>query len=221
MTVAFSFTQHVSAAGDELARIVDVLRGAKDWLERVELGQFLDGALEGRARWRELFDARDSIDHIGFILPGWAKSLVSRAATTGGFPLNHKAFPSALFARELGRLLGRRRLETQIFKAHGRTASNAVVAFEAFIPSGEAEAVDTWVARGACNHVALLIDDAERFWRIRDAFLGAKIAMSGFMYDRAVYLPGEDSTIMYFDLDQSEFPLRLELRVAGEQIDGD
>ena len=214
----FSFTDRVGVATNS-GRLVDVLRGAMDWIEAADLGRLLDSLVGDHAACRELFDGNDRIDHVGFLLPGWAKAVLSSAATAAGFPLAHRAFPSSLVARELGRITNQRRLATNIFKAYGRTQVGAMVAFEAFIPDVADAQVETWIRRGVCNHVAIAIGAPERFRRLRSTFAAAGVSMSAFMYDRAVYLPNEDATIMYFDLDRSEHPFRLELRAEGDLAD--
>lgn len=210
------FTTGVCAAADRAAALTEALRGAKAWLEAVDLGALLDELLAGHAECRATFTADDRIDHVGFLLPLWTKESLSPAASAAGFPLAHRAFPSSLITRELGRMTGQRRLPTQIFKAHGRTAAGDQVAFEAFLPAIDDARVEDWIRIGACNHIALRIATPERFQRIRDAFASAGFPMARFMYERPVYLPGEDATIQYFDLDNGEHPFRLEVRAAGD-----
>lgn len=209
---AFRFGWDAGKAPEE--RLVALLGDVRSWLEAARIEQLLD-ALTGDPSLRALFDETDRIDHIGFLLPNWAKPIVSTAATDAGFPLGHRAFPSALLARELGRITGRRRLETQIFKAHGRSARGDI-AFEAFIPRTDDAQVETWIRGGVCNHVAIAMSAPERFAQVASRLVGAGIRMSSFMYGNAVYLPDEDATITYFDLDDSEHPFRLEVRAHGE-----
>jgi len=192
-----------------------MLQGVKMWLEAAHTDQVLDALLAGRPYPRALFDATDRVDHIGFLLPNWAKPMISEAATEAGFPLGHRAFPSSLVARELGRISGRRRLETQIFKAYGRTATGEV-AFEAFIPATDDAQVEAWIRGGVCNHVAIVMSAAERFKLLFGALASSGVSMSGFMYGNAVYLVDEDATIMYFDVDDREHPFRLEVRTQGD-----
>jgi hypothetical protein len=211
----FAFMDRIGPA-TEPARLVDVLRGAMEWIEAAALAPLLDSLLGQHTSHRALFDDTDRIDHIGFLLPGWAKAPLSPGAAAAGFPLAHRAFPSSLVARELGRITSQRRLATQIFKAYGRTQLGALVAFEAFIPAAADDRVEAWIRLGVCNHVAVVIESPERYRQIRSTFASVGIPMSGFMYDQAVYLPGEDATMMYFDLDRSEHPFRIELRTPGD-----
>ncbi|HVK84826.1 MAG TPA: GH3 auxin-responsive promoter family protein [Kofleriaceae bacterium] len=211
-----AFTTRLCGAEDRVAALEDTLRGAKAWLELASIEALLDDLLAGHPACRAAFTADDRIDHVGFLLPLWSKELLSPAASAAGFPLAHRAFPSSLITRELGRMIGQRRLPTQIFKAHGRTTGGDQIAFEAFLPDTDDARVEEWIRLGACNHIALRIATPDRFPHIRDAFAAAGFAMARFMYERPVYLPGEDATIQYFDLDNGEHPFRLEVRAAGE-----
>jgi hypothetical protein len=215
----FSFTEALASEGSPEVRLSELLRGAKAWVEATNLELLLDALLVDRPSCRDLFDRNDKIDHIGFLLPMWAKALVSHSANAAGFALGHRAFPSALVARELGRLTNRRRLETQIFKAHCRSLTGSSFAFEAFIPATDDAQVEAWIRSGVGNHVAVAISDPARFREIRGALLASGLPMSGFMYNRAVYLHGEDATILYFDLDRSEHPFRLEIRAQGDHVE--
>lgn len=207
---------NIGHTGDREARLVASLRGALEWLEDTSIDPLFDALLGEHPRCRALFGHADHLDHIGFLLPPWAKPMVGRAATAAGFPSGHRAFPSALVARELGRVVGKRRVETQIFKAHGRGQRHELVAFEAFIPNAPDTDVEDWIRQGIVQHVAVDIAEPARFDLIRDTFRTDGIPMAQFMFDRAVYLPGEDATIMYFDLDHGMHPFRLEVRVRGE-----
>jgi hypothetical protein len=213
----FSYVAWLDGDGSPHARLVALLRNVRGWLEDANLSRLLDTLFADRPRVRALFGADDRLDHAGFLLPPWAKPLVSRAASEAGFPLGHRAFPSSLVARELGRIMGRRRLETHIFKAHGRGA-NRPVTFEAFIPATTDEIVEGWIRRGVCNHVAVAVAEPSRFVKIYDSFNELGVRMSSFMYNRAVVLPDEDATIMYFDLDTGEHPFRIEIRGEGEIV---
>lgn len=210
----FRFAACLESGAERGDRLVAMLRAVKTWLEATQIAQLLDHIL-GQTAMRALFEPADRIDHVGFLLPNWSKPLISGAAADAGFPLGHRAFPSSLVARELGRICGRRRLETQIFKAHGRTG-HGEVAFEAFIPATDDGQVEAWIRSGVCNHVAIAMSAPERFVKVGAGMANAGVRMSGFMYGNAAYLADEDATIMYFDLDDSEHPFRLEVRAHGE-----
>jgi hypothetical protein len=190
-----------------------MLRAARTWFATTTLEELLDREFANKPGCRVLFDSSVRIDHIGFLVPRWAKDILSQAATEAGFPLGHRAFPSALIARELGRLSGKRRLATQIFKAYAH--GDAAPAFEAFIPAADDATVGRWIADGVIDHVAVVVPP-ERFQEIRSTLVGAGFAIAGFMYGRAVYLPGEDATMTYFDLGGGEHPYRLEVRTRGD-----
>ncbi|HEY4181370.1 MAG TPA: hypothetical protein VGM90_31205 [Kofleriaceae bacterium] len=208
----------IDGAGERESRLVALLKGARAWLDGTDDERLFDAMLGEHPGARALIAEGDRLDHIGFLLPPWAKEMVGQAATAAGFPLGQRAFPSALVARDLGRVVGRRRVETQIFKAHGRGRDESLVAFEAFLPNAADADVEDWIRRGVVQHVALEIADPTRFITIHDTFAVAGIPMAQFMYGNAVYLPGEDATIAYFDLDAAEHPFRLEVRVKGEHV---
>jgi hypothetical protein len=213
----FGFPTWLDGDGEPYARLVTMLRHVRVWIEATNLPRLLDVLFTDNLRARALFGADDRLDHAGFLLPPWAKPLVSRAASEAGFPLGHRAFPSALVARELGRIVGRRRLETHIFKAYGRGV-NGKITFEAFIPATQDDVVEGWIRGGVCNHVAIAVAEPSRFVKIHDIFGELGVPMSGFMYNRAVCLPDEDATIMYFDLDTAKHPFRIEIRGEGEIV---
>jgi hypothetical protein len=212
----FTFTRLVCDAPDRPAALAALLRGAKAWLEVTDLGALLDDLFADHPACRAQFTSDDRIDHAGFLLPRWTKELLGKTAAASGFPLAHKAFPSSLVTRELGRLVGQRRLPTMIFKASGRTAHGELTSVEAFIPDTDDARVEAWLRVNTCSHVAIRVADPARFAAIRDAVVAAGFPMSSFTYERSIYLPGEDATIQYFDLDGGEQPFRLEVRATGD-----
>ncbi|HEY4058505.1 MAG TPA: hypothetical protein VGM39_17955 [Kofleriaceae bacterium] len=218
---SFGFMDRLDDAGERETRLVALLKGARTWLEETNPDRLYDSMLGAQSRSRSFLAEGDRLDHIGFLLPPWAKEIVGKAATAAGFALGQRAFPSALVARDLGRVVGKRRVETQIFKAHGRGRDESLIAFEAFLPSAADADVEDWIRRGVVQHVALEMTDPARFCAIRASFVAEGIPMAQFMYGNAVYLPGEDATIAYFDLDGGEHPFRLEVRVRGEHTGED
>jgi len=217
----FGFRGALLADGDRATQLTRALADGKTSFEARPLPVLLDELLAGRPRARAALDDALHLDHFGVLLAPSHRALVSAAASAAGFPLAHAAFPSALFTRELGRLSGKRRVPTTIFKAHGRTALSNALAIEVFFPDVADAQADEWIARGVGNHVAITMPDAASFEAATSALREDGLAISPFMYGRPLYLSTEEVTIVYFDLEASETPLRLELRVAGDAVGED
>ena len=215
----FDFRKPLFEAGDLSSRLIRCFTDAKAYLEHRPLPSILDQVLDGHARARAALDEAAALDHFGMLLPASCKALMSSAATAAGFPLAHAAFPSALFTRELGRLLGQRRLPTSIFKAYGRTARGTALATELFFPQVDEAQAQDWMRRGVGRHLA--IETASRSAdaireRCMAAFAGRWAAGLLVHVRSSLFLPTEEVSIVYFDLEDAECPLRLELRVAAD-----
>lgn len=220
MTRPFAFGRALASGSMGHDCLVDFLRSVHAWFDATPLERLLDEVFQQHPTCRSLFGDGAYIDHVGFLVPRWTRDLISHAATEAGFALGHRAFPSALIARELGRLSGQRRLPTQIFKAYASPASRCTPAFEAFIPAADDHVVEAWMRDGAIEHVAVVVEP-EYFNEIRATAVDAGFPIAGFMYGRATYLPGEDATMTYYDLGGGEHPYRLEVRSRGDLEDRD
>jgi len=221
VTDLFAFRAPLLSGRDPAAELTRALADGKAAFETRPLPRLLDEMLADHRRARAALEDALHLDHFGVLLAPSHRSLVSAAASAAGFPLAHAAFPSALFTRELGRLCGKRRVPTTIFKAHGRTASSNAIAVEIFFPDVDDAQASEWIARGVGNHVAVVLPDAASFTAAERALREDGLAVSGFMFDRPLYLVTEEVTIVYFDLEQGDAPLRLELRVAGDAVGED
>jgi hypothetical protein len=216
----FAFRRALFEPGDRAERLTRTIAGGKAAFAARPLPSLLDQLLSGRPRARAALREALRLDHFGMLLSPADRPLLSTAAAAAGFPMAHAAFPSALFTRELGRLLEQRRVPTTIFKAHGRTASGNALAIEVFLPQIDDAQAEAWMARGVGNHVALVLPDAAAFTAATQALRDDGLRISWFMFDQPLYISTEEVTLVYFDLEESDAPLRLELRVAGDVTAG-
>lgn len=216
----FAFRRPLLEPGDRGPLLTSVIAGGKLAFETLPLPSLLDQLLAGRPGARAALDAALRLDHFGMLLAPGDRVQLAAAAAAAGFPLAHAAFPSALFTRELGRLADKPHVPTIIFKAHGRTALGGSLAIEIFVPEIDVAQAEVWISRGVGNHVAISLADRAAFAAAERALRDEGLRVSWFMADRPLFIPAEGVTLVYFDLEEGDTPLRLELRVAGDVTEG-
>ncbi len=162
---------------------------------------------------RELCADLDALDHVGFLVPARSDpAMLAATAAEAGFRSDHTVFPSAVFARELGALAGRDRVETSIFKAYGRTngkrAPGEKIGVEVFVPDERPEIVSGWLARGVGTHVALRARSYDSVFRIQRLLERRGCRLPEFMNGRPMENRAEGVLIFYVDFAAASGHLR-------------
>lgn len=192
-------------------RLTTYLTTARRMLDGVSLATLFEAAFPRREDIDYLCSVAVPSLHIGFLTPpGPTKLALPKAATAAGFSMNHRSFPSTIMSRELGALLGERRVSTTIFKAYAARRSGMLLSFEAFIPDADEAIVTDWIERGVGCHLGVALRSIDAVLRAIEICRGAGFELPRFMGDRPVTNSAEDVTAFYADGDSVVGPLRLE-----------
>jgi hypothetical protein len=202
--------------GDLRDRLRLCFLDAKRLFDTTATTELLDLLLGHKRACRSLLGSAARLHHVGFVVPPGVEEIISSVAAEAGFTLGHTAVSSTLLARELGRLAGKPRVPTTVFKQYGTTLASQRVAVEAFITNEDERLVRTWIEKGVGSHVAIELNDASIFAEVRRLFPAEGLAMPPFMNDGPRFSSNEGVTFMYFDPGLRTAPLRLEVLGRGD-----
>lgn len=197
-------------------RLGRCLLDAKRFLDTTATAELLDLLLGNKQACRSLLGSAARLHHIGFVVPPGAEEIIGSLAADAGFTLGHTSVSSILIASELGRLAGKPRVSTTVFKQYGTTVSGQRVAVEAFLTNEDERLVRTWIEKGVGSHIAVELNDSSIFAEVGRLFPAEGLAMPPFMHDGPRFSRNEGVTFMYFDLGLRFEPLRLEIMGRGD-----
>jgi hypothetical protein len=140
------------------------------------------------------------VHHVGFLLPRQAEPHLERLARQAGFRGEHRAYPSALVARELGTLAGKELVPTTIHHFDGRSQSGSEISVEVFVPDAPEEQVRSWIGQGVAAHLALRARSRAAIFAIFELLGAAGNQLASFMKGRPMENPSEGSISLYYDL---------------------
>lgn len=160
---------------------------------------------------KEIVEEIEGVEHMAFILlPHMKVQHLDWLLTLSGFPENHKTFPSHVLAKELGTLVGKNEVSTQIVKAWGKNLKQQPIGVELFIPEEHPETTQKWIRSGVGAHVAFRVKQEASIDRLQQIFEKKGFSIPGFMHGKPMKNPQEGSTTLYFDINVYSHPFRLE-----------
>ncbi|HTM19113.1 MAG TPA: hypothetical protein VL172_01345, partial [Kofleriaceae bacterium] len=141
--------------------------------------------------------AAQELGHVGFLLPSDTDlGAVDAAAGAVGLDIR-SVFPSAIVARELGALLGRDQVRTDIVQLWGGGRRYPTV--EMFVPQGEPAAAARWIRQGVGTHVAFRVGSREALLALHQSLASHAELMPAFMQRRPMENRASGATVLYYD----------------------
>lgn len=217
----FDFICPKSCAENSAAcQLQDTLLHIRDFLERTHV-EALKALLPqfSAAFINEIAEEIEGVEHMAFILsPHMKRQHLDWLLTLSGFPENHKTFPSNVLAKELGTLVGKSEVSTQIIKAWGKNKKQEPIGVELFIPEEHPETTQKWIQSGVGAHVAFRVKHEGSIERLQKIFEKKGFSIPGFMHGKPMKNPHEGSTTLYFDINVHAHPFRLEFYHKASSI---
>lgn len=167
--------------------------------------------------YKQIESLVSGVEHIAFMVPQETKiELLKTIASQTGFSENQVLFPSTFMAKELGKLIGKKEVPLQIFKAFGKNDRNEVIGIEVFIPKEKNSIVHQWIDQGICTHIALRAKSYESIEQINRILKAQHIEMAEIMQGAPRENLQEGSVSAYYDTYIGTDRFRLEFYFKSE-----
>jgi len=151
------------------------------------------------------------VDHVGFLVPSSAATLLPQEAAAAGFDRGHRSFPSSVVASELGALVGTATVPTTVFRAWGQSRRGGPVTVEAFTVQGVPDDVESaWIRAGVATHIALSVAGADGIDEVAAVMLREGWVVPAGVNDGPAWNPDQGLALAYFDRPGTEPVVRLE-----------
>lgn len=153
----------------------------------------------------------ERVDHIGFIVsPEFRSNILDSLISEAGFPDNHQSFPSQILSKELGALVKKKEVPTQIYKAWGQNKKHQNVGIEVFVPSADSSLVHNWIYQGKGAHIALKVKSKTSILRILELLNAYHFEIPEFMNGHPMTNKKEGTIVLYFNVRIHNHPFRIE-----------
>lgn len=213
--------EHLLSTIGSSRKIEDVLHHIKGALE-IDVHTVLQATLPllSPSTLKQIENLVQGVEHIAFIVyPETSLTNLDHLALKAGFANNHQVFPSAIVAKELGSLIGKDQVPTQIFKAWGHNERKEKIGIEIFIPHEQTVIVNHWILEGIGTHIALRVKNKDSLPQIQDILIAQHMHIPEFMHNQPMQNEKEGSITLYFDTDFNHYKLRLEFYWKDEGVD--
>jgi hypothetical protein len=186
---------------------------AKRFIDTTSVAGILDLVFEREENRRSVRESVHDILHVGFIIPDEALTIadMSKASNEAGFCLDHTTFPSAVFARELGELVGCSQVPTTIFTANAEEMHGRRRYIEILIPVEEKKLVNRWIEEEVGTHIGLTLASPSAFTTVQDAFQAEGFRIPSFMHGKPITNFDQSVTVTYYEKCHGEGKVRIEV----------
>lgn len=160
----------------------------------------------------------EAIDHFAFIAsPSLPKEKIAHLMGKSGFKKDHQHFYSTVLAKELGKLVKKPLVITEIFKARAQNRKHQEIGIEIFIPNETTKRVNRWIHRDRGAHIAFRIRSEEGIDLILKILNKHHVQIPSFMHGHPMKNKQEKTSVLYCETQLENHRFRLEFCHQAEK----